>query len=441
MGKLIHTVGGSSTRVSFRSAARVSIESLKVHFDPYQDASGVGGWTSVNVYHGSQYGSSANPRTITIDWEDSAGTVYGGYVDVISGEVWVEWKKVNLESLLWFQSEWAQYQYSDSLSGDIIVPDSASSYPDYLAENFYPIPEESLNPRVPQNVLAVTQSGQLKRSYHQGITDPTGYFIYRSQHPEIVGTVEPTALKTLLDQNEFWSDTGGTTEVSYAIHDSAMIRAAKRRIANFDATKKMNVPPNYREVEWIGAENASPYIRTGILSCVNLKANIVFYKDCNEAFLFGARNSTSNRQYNVNIMSSDPHRFRVDLGTGSGGDVRLNVPDTGGAGKFEIQIDLPNAIVTYADSSTYTVTTSSTNVYAGEYGDVLLFAVRTGNNISNGVKNGVLRIYSAKFWEFDELVRDFVPCIRKSDNIAGMYDKVTKQFFTSANSDTFSIPT
>ena len=381
---------------------------------------------------------------------DSNNTVYGGYVDLVTGEVWETWTAVDMGTIDWLKSSSGNKFYVIGLSRDYPWQSDLTMYcPIYkfdganVSSTYY-----GADGTIRYYYRA---NGNSREIYvHDERFDNAADFkaamngiplVYPLATPQLVATLTPTQLTTLLDRNNIWSNTNGPTSVSYAIHDSAMIRAAKRRIANFDATKKMNVPPNYREVEWIGAENASPYIRTGILSCVNLKANIVFYKDCDEAFLFGARNSIGNRQYNVNIMSGAPHTFRVDLGTGNGGDVKLNVPDTGGAGKFEIQIDLPNAIVTYADGSTYTVTTSSTNVYAGEYGDVLLFAVRTANNINNGVNNGVLRIYSAKFWEFDKLVRDFVPCIRKSDNVAGMYDRVTKQFFTSANSDTFTIPT
>lgn len=48
-----------------------------------------------------------------------------------------------------------------------------------------------------------------------------------------------------------------------------------------------------------------------------------------------------------------------------------------------------------------------------------------------------LKIYSSKIWDNDTLVRDFVPCYRKSDNVIGMYDLVTNTFFTNAGDGTF----
>ena len=49
-----------------------------------------------------------------------------------------------------------------------------------------------------------------------------------------------------------------------------------------------------------------------------------------------------------------------------------------------------------------------------------------------------MKAYSFKIWDTDILVRDFVPCYRKSDNVIGMYDLVNNQFYTNSWSWTFS---
>ena len=46
-------------------------------------------------------------------------------------------------------------------------------------------------------------------------------------------------------------------------------------------------------------------------------------------------------------------------------------------------------------------------------------------------------IYYFKIWDNNKLVRNFVPCYRKKDNKAGMYDTVTKQFFTNSGAGEF----
>ena len=55
--------------------------------------------------------------------------------------------------------------------------------------------------------------------------------------------------------------------------------------------------------------------------------------------------------------------------------------------------------------------------------------------------DGVGRCYNAKFYsvESGENKGDFVPCYRKFDNKPGMYDLVTKQFFTNAGPGEFTV--
>ena len=60
-----------------------------------------------------------------------------------------------------------------------------------------------------------------------------------------------------------------------------------------------------------------------------------------------------------------------------------------------------------------------------------------------GVHNGgsthksFIALYTAKFYVNGELVRDFIPCYRKSNNEIGMYDIVNNQFYTNQGSGTF----
>lgn len=43
------------------------------------------------------------------------------------------------------------------------------------------------------------------------------------------------------------------------------------------------------------------------------------------------------------------------------------------------------------------------------------------------------RMFSFKIYDNDTLIRDFVPCIRNNDSVAGAYDIVNGQFYSSAN--------
>ena len=46
-------------------------------------------------------------------------------------------------------------------------------------------------------------------------------------------------------------------------------------------------------------------------------------------------------------------------------------------------------------------------------------------------------LYSLKFYENNVLIRDFIPCYRKSDNEIGLYDIVNNVFYTNDGTGTF----
>lgn len=60
-----------------------------------------------------------------------------------------------------------------------------------------------------------------------------------------------------------------------------------------------------------------------------------------------------------------------------------------------------------------------------------------------GIHNGgsthksYVAVYTAKFYINGELVRDFIPCYRKSDNEVGLYDIVENKFYTNQGSGSF----
>lgn len=50
---------------------------------------------------------------------------------------------------------------------------------------------------------------------------------------------------------------------------------------------------------------------------------------------------------------------------------------------------------------------------------------------------GYGKVYSCKIWDGSKLIRDFAPCVRKSDGVVGMYDKVNHKFYSNKGTGTF----
>lgn len=86
---------------------------------------------------------------------------------------------------------------------------------------------------------------------------------------------------------------------------------------------------------------------------------------------------------------------------------------------------------------THSVATAVTN----NTGKIFIFANHnsgTSGNTSTGTQIVAgMRLYSFKMWDNNVLVRNFIPCYRKSDNVIGLYDLVNGTFYTNAGSGTF----
>lgn len=81
----------------------------------------------------------------------------------------------------------------------------------------------------------------------------------------------------------------------------------------------------------------------------------------------------------------------------------------------------------------------SWDFYSGA--NVKLGILRLGDANNGWFNSRVLSgtIYGYKVWKNSELVSECIPCIRNSDNIAGMYDIVRKQFIQNAGTGAFNV--
>lgn len=62
------------------------------------------------------------------------------------------------------------------------------------------------------------------------------------------------------------------------------------------------------------------------------------------------------------------------------------------------------------------------------------------NNSTNLNSNNPNRIYSCNIFNYDnEKIASLIPCYRKSDNVAGMYDNVNRRFLTNQGTGTFVV--
>ena len=83
------------------------------------------------------------------------------------------------------------------------------------------------------------------------------------------------------------------------------------------------------------------------------------------------------------------------------------------------------------DVPTYTPKGDSTS-------NITLFALNYGND-EDIIMKSKMRIYAFKLGNDKGFKYDLIPCVRKSDNVAGMYDTINKKFYTNAGVGEFVV--
>lgn len=77
--------------------------------------------------------------------------------------------------------------------------------------------------------------------------------------------------------------------------------------------------------------------------------------------------------------------------------------------------------------STTQVTKGTTPIY--------IFTIGYGSGVEN--RHVLIKLYSFKIYEENVLVRNMVPCYRKSDNVIGLYDVINGKFYTNSGTGEF----
>lgn len=214
-------ISASGPLVSFESAFEKPFSSLLVNITPTQSGSGdpsptnirpISGWSGANIYV-SPTTDVADATTYSISWSDSAGTVYGGTLDVLSGKLTVDRASINLADATWSLRSGGYFRGTvpNVLNGYGVggFDDPCSCYP-----TFYPA--SGLIANIPDKVyisgwnnigkyIAIkdTSYGTVA-DFVNSLTEQTA--VYHIEPVEY--TLTPTEITTLLGINNVWTDTG-----------------------------------------------------------------------------------------------------------------------------------------------------------------------------------------------------------------------------------------
>lgn len=200
-------------------------------------------------------------------------------------------------------------------------------------------------------------------------------------------------------------------------------------IFNYRISKEEDIVdnPRYQQVEYIES-TGSQYIDTGYIPNQDTRviSEFEYTKDPgNTGFIFGAGYSATDRAFELytwtNNWNSPYGNTNIIVGTSAS---LLT------SGKIYADKNKNTILIKYSDGTEQTGQTDYTE-FTVPNRNIWLFSINRGSTVFLA---DCVRLYSCKIYDDNKLIRNFIPVIRKIDNKPGMYDKITKQFYTNAGS-------
>lgn len=168
---------------------------------------------------------------IEINWQSIAGTIYGGYVDLVKGEIVQEWYTISIDETasmrIYTPDARNQGTYCEaSYWLSTFNAPNAASYEPYSTDgycNILPYIENNYT-----NEARATAYNSIASIYLSGVKTQEEYLAWIAEHGPVIicyrlatpihYTLTPTTLKTLRGQNNIWSDSNGNIEIKYWKH-------------------------------------------------------------------------------------------------------------------------------------------------------------------------------------------------------------------------------
>lgn len=188
------------------------------------------------------------------------------------------------------------------------------------------------------------------------------------------------------------------------------------------------LPAGYQEVEYIES-TGTQWIDTGIKlsnnSNVEINAKFTATQKRKSYYLFGS--SATDKRYMI-AVGSTTNKYLVDFNSSN---YRINSSVSAFDSIFHIH--KINNLNYYIDNI---LQGSRTSLIFSNTENAYLFDVK-GRSTDSSVGVQAWQIKYCKIYDNDTLVRNFVPCYRKSDNVVGMFDTAEGKFYTNQGSGEF----
>lgn len=187
-----------------------------------------------------------NGTTLPIDWS-SVGTVYGGYVDLVTGEVWETHRLFDCADYLTTDSD------IEMVNGNLCRLRLAkfsnqATWNNGICETFAPFSGSWAQMTTASGELFMASGNYAgfssstfgfttKQEWLDYLTQNHVKFCAKLQEPVLLTTLIPTALRTLIGTNNIWCNSGDVS-VEYDFAESWEMKEARKRVMGFDAAKR-----------------------------------------------------------------------------------------------------------------------------------------------------------------------------------------------------------
>lgn len=189
--------------------------------------------------------------------------------------------------------------------------------------------------------------------------------------------------------------------------------------------KASNVPSDYTEVEYIQS-GSTQYINTGVIGKSSIK---VYAKIQSPTTLSNFKTIIGSHYVDTRVFIQTSNN---GAGWSFGANGYSNAGNVSANTDYEIEAIYSNNAYLKVNGNIVATITNASSYTTGL--NLTLFARNTGNELNNYSTH---KLYNLKIYDNDTLVRDFVPCYKKSNNVIGLYDKVNNTFYTNAGSGSF----
>lgn len=202
----------------------------------------------------------------------------------------------------------------------------------------------------------------------------------------------------------------------------------------FNGWKVIHVPGGYTELEYVeGGSELYAFIDLGFPPTPTMQTLLTasVSTDGYERILFGASDNSAfskGNTYAVDIYDNVlliPNGKYISLSDGTTAiDVTISLNTI-----YKYKINYPTVGTIGVNDITKTAFTNLTTVSSN---NLYVFTYMRG--MQSGVVPGRMKLYGLTLWDQGDMIHNYIPARRNSDNVVGIYDTITQAFLTSFTS-------